>query len=455
MTFPRVKPDAWAVNEEVTSAQLNQLDVDHANALDKTGDTLAGTIELVSPGKINMRTGSLIKLFDGASIEVTGTAGVTVSGAGASIVVTEGFLTVGVAGTATFQCLLTASAGVAASTITASSTATFSGNIVMQGTGVLGSKTCSVQSGMDVRIKTGSRIYYENGSSVYFDTSCGIDMIADIAFGAAHTSSYPDGSQIFYQGETTHSATSVETYLNSAETTHESGSSEIWESGAITTFQNAPTMTAGLAVSGSPLVSNDGTVLIGTTTVISSTNTNISGTVTLTGAANTLKLTSRDVQRVLPYRFSRCDSTKWSVDPAVDNNYRVLVAGALADIDLDLPHNAVIKYIEISLQIFGTHGGFPATMPGWTLYRRSLSTTTITSLASRTMSAVSDFSNTIGNYTSQIISMANTSPLSVSIDREQYVYFIRLATEASTNALAGSQYLGTKVTETITEYDEG
>jgi hypothetical protein len=51
MAFVRVNPGGWAVGAQLTSAQQNALDIDHANALDKTaaGDTLAGTIQ-VPPG---------------------------------------------------------------------------------------------------------------------------------------------------------------------------------------------------------------------------------------------------------------------------------------------------------------------------------------------------------------------------------------------------------------------
>ena len=38
MSFTRVKPLGWAINEKLTSAQQNQLDIDHANAVDKNGD---------------------------------------------------------------------------------------------------------------------------------------------------------------------------------------------------------------------------------------------------------------------------------------------------------------------------------------------------------------------------------------------------------------------------------
>ena len=53
MTFARVKPGNWAVGEELTSAQMNTLDTDHSNAVDKTGDTISGTIHVSGAGKIS------------------------------------------------------------------------------------------------------------------------------------------------------------------------------------------------------------------------------------------------------------------------------------------------------------------------------------------------------------------------------------------------------------------
>ncbi len=54
MTFARIKTAGWAVNEQVSSAQLNALDIDHKNALDKTsaGDTLSGVVQLSGSGRI-------------------------------------------------------------------------------------------------------------------------------------------------------------------------------------------------------------------------------------------------------------------------------------------------------------------------------------------------------------------------------------------------------------------
>lgn len=55
MSFTKVGPaGGWSFGAKLTSAQMNQLDADHADALDKTiaGDTLSGAISIASSGSI-------------------------------------------------------------------------------------------------------------------------------------------------------------------------------------------------------------------------------------------------------------------------------------------------------------------------------------------------------------------------------------------------------------------
>jgi len=55
MSFTRANPAGWSFNAKLTSAQINALDIDHANALDKTtaGDTLSGAIAMTATANIN------------------------------------------------------------------------------------------------------------------------------------------------------------------------------------------------------------------------------------------------------------------------------------------------------------------------------------------------------------------------------------------------------------------
>jgi hypothetical protein len=54
MAFVRANPGGWAVGDILTSAQQNAIDIDHANALDKTvaGDTFSGTLTQAGTGSI-------------------------------------------------------------------------------------------------------------------------------------------------------------------------------------------------------------------------------------------------------------------------------------------------------------------------------------------------------------------------------------------------------------------
>lgn len=54
MSFSRVNPGGWATGAIFTSTQANQIDIDHANAVDKTtlGDTISGLLGLASTAAI-------------------------------------------------------------------------------------------------------------------------------------------------------------------------------------------------------------------------------------------------------------------------------------------------------------------------------------------------------------------------------------------------------------------
>lgn len=71
MSFTRANPPGWAVGDPLTSAQQNALDIDHANAVDKTsaGDTINGPLTIASPlGAIILTSAvpaALVKSSDG------------------------------------------------------------------------------------------------------------------------------------------------------------------------------------------------------------------------------------------------------------------------------------------------------------------------------------------------------------------------------------------------------
>lgn len=81
MTFSKIKTNGWQVNERLTHTQLNSLDTDHSNALDKTNDGYAtgggihGIVDIMSDGYLrNVSAGGapLITIHAGV-LEVAGT----------------------------------------------------------------------------------------------------------------------------------------------------------------------------------------------------------------------------------------------------------------------------------------------------------------------------------------------------------------------------------------------
>lgn len=52
MTFAKIRPSGFAANSKLLSTEMTSLDTDHANALDKTGDSLAATITWTANGPV-------------------------------------------------------------------------------------------------------------------------------------------------------------------------------------------------------------------------------------------------------------------------------------------------------------------------------------------------------------------------------------------------------------------
>ena len=88
MSFTRVNPSGWAVGSTLTAAQQNQLDIDHAKALDKSvaGDTISGTVTLASGASIAPAFGSSVVFASGALLTISSGAAEYVSSGGQIIV---------------------------------------------------------------------------------------------------------------------------------------------------------------------------------------------------------------------------------------------------------------------------------------------------------------------------------------------------------------------------------
>jgi len=87
MTFSRVYPAGWGANDELDKDLLNELDLDHSNALDKTGDTITGTVTVGAGSSL---------VVAAASDGVTCNGDITITGAGAQLITSSsGRLTLG------------------------------------------------------------------------------------------------------------------------------------------------------------------------------------------------------------------------------------------------------------------------------------------------------------------------------------------------------------------------
>ena len=62
MTFTRVNPLGWALFELLTSAQMNQLDIDHAAAIDGAGGGLYQPTAVIAIDSLNVPAGTALKL---------------------------------------------------------------------------------------------------------------------------------------------------------------------------------------------------------------------------------------------------------------------------------------------------------------------------------------------------------------------------------------------------------
>jgi len=84
VTFSRANGANWGVGDELTSAQMNIVDTNAAGAVDKSGDTLTGTINVGAAGKIvaNNAASVIEATANGAKIRANGAGALiqTVSG---------------------------------------------------------------------------------------------------------------------------------------------------------------------------------------------------------------------------------------------------------------------------------------------------------------------------------------------------------------------------------------
>lgn len=366
MSFSRVKPDSWAVNEKLTSAQQNQLDIDHAKAVDKTGDTITGNVHVGNGARITVDSVGQIRVDSGGAYNaqsgsntnfVSGAAATFNDGSTLAMLGTMAFF----GGDLSFD---------SSSTFAAACVSQFTGNVEFNGSGVLGSMLVKVQTGADVRVKTGSRIYVESGGSLVVANGAGVDVEGTIAFAATHISSYAASSQIFHQGITTHLSTNVDTYATGSQTVHATASTDTYQNGALLTQASGSIWTmsgvTNLATGGAlnlqsgsavtfasvPTLGNGFTASAGTSSIAGTLNVsataNFSGTTTITGASNRLKLTprSRDKRLVLSRALVIGAGVPINFNYDITSDTVEIGSGTTIILDLDLPNGSTLTGIE-------------------------------------------------------------------------------------------------------------
>lgn len=365
MTFARIKPDGWAVNEELTSAQQNALDIDHANAVDKTGDVITGNVHVGATGRITVDDTSKIVVLDGGTVEFQdGSLANFLTGASA-VWGANSFLTVQAGGIATINNSALILGGTTTFTVGGSTTTTFNGAADFNGA-----------STFDGATTFGANMTLNNSASMTVASSSGIlaQGGASITWANTANASFQSGATATFQGGSflAHASTSTDTYASGSLLEQVSGS--LWDLKGTTTFTptsivyfssgnsvgfaSVPTFfagfnatTAGTAAFAIPAtfsstvgVSGVAT-LSGSTTTISSATTTLSGaSVTLSAANGRLKLTSRNVERKLC--LAKADKLAFVYN--LTNDSVAIGTGGHVAVDLEPPDGSTMSNVVVT-----------------------------------------------------------------------------------------------------------
>lgn len=83
MAISRIKPTTWAVNEKLTSTQINQIDTSLTYALDKRdgySDTLSSSVTVDNGGSFTFNSGTSLSMASGSSALFGGSVAITSTG---------------------------------------------------------------------------------------------------------------------------------------------------------------------------------------------------------------------------------------------------------------------------------------------------------------------------------------------------------------------------------------
>ncbi len=452
MSFDRVKPDGWAVNEKLTSAQQNQLDVDHANAVDKTGDLVPGNINFSSI--VSMNDGSTLVLRDGSALAAqSGSSAVFQSGSFLTIQsggtlqnagtisstgvvnITSGTLTVGSGVGTTINSSVSFNG-----TTFYSQDATFLNDLIVDGDSTPGNVKLRIKDAAyldlealaKMRVLSGTSIEVQNGGVISVAVGGGISLTGDLTVNSGGSIEVAIGGGINVPGTLNLAAGGL--------AFAQPGSTTLYNAGSTLNVNTTPTLSAGITISGGTS-SIAGTLSVSGTATISAT-TNLSGVTTIVGSTRRLKLTSRDVRRKITLAGGNAE-TVFSDGPGgyIDTQsptyiansdtllFQIPAAGAVPhkySVALTPPDNCILKSVEytwtgsaeltVSIRRNGTSIG-----------------TTVTPAANGTITI---------------------SP-NVTVDRTTESYALEFVAEQATVANQSASVTSCFATYTVSEYDEG
>jgi hypothetical protein len=141
---------------------------------------------------------------------------------------------------------------------------------------------------------------------------------------------------------------------------------------------------------------------------------------------------------------------KWGHELGAGYFVQIDVATAASfDHNIDVPDGCFLQSIFINLQgLPGVHGALPSTMPKVRLVRRAVATGVNTTVAGDT----SDGAANVAAYEAvhQIGLACN-----ITIDRTQYLYYLRIFGESGANSFVGLAYTGATAQYQVTKMDKG
>lgn len=366
MSFVRVKPLGWSINEKLTSGQMNQLDTDHADAVDKTGDTITGDVHVGSGAKVLTDSGGKIVNQNGGIIENQSGSNTNYLTGATATWQAGSFLTVTNGGVVTVNNSGLTVGGTSVFTVGGSVTTTFNGPISFNGAETfnglvefnenvtLTTAALFVASGSAIGVQGGAGISFANtahgtwqsGSNLNIQSGASLNVAVGGAVSLTGTQTVNSGGHLIVAVGGDIQIPGTISLSNGGLWFGQSGSSSTYNSGSLVTFNGGvfygggstaifnsqPTFTAGLFVSAGNTQFNSIVNFLGTTTIV--------------GGSARLKMTTRDLTR--RYCLAACYvNTGFNYD--VTNDTVEIGTGSTIVLPIiGLPNNSVIKTVTYS-----------------------------------------------------------------------------------------------------------